>query len=58
MPYLETSTGSDAVLQPAIMADHLHPPVEVAVVQRIAIMRVFLARWMGSHPHASGEILG
>ena len=24
--YLGTSTGSDAVLQPAIMADHLHPP--------------------------------
>ena len=30
MPYLGTSTGSDAVVQSAIMADHLHPPVEVA----------------------------
>ena len=26
---LGTSTGSDAGLKPAIMADHLHPPVEV-----------------------------
>ena len=30
MPYLGTSTGSDAVCAPTIMADHLHPPVEVA----------------------------
>ena len=30
MPYLGTSTGSDTVCAPAIMADHLHPPVEVA----------------------------
>ena len=30
MPYLGTSTGSDVVCAPAIMADHLHPPVEVA----------------------------